>query len=195
MASFKEFLFSVAEPQSIPLPKGKEVALFGSSNVGKSSLINSLFGIKNLARTSKTPGRTQLINFFSWNENNILVDVPGYGFANVPNHIRKTWDELLGAYIQSRGNILKGYVLVDSRRYIKQNDMDVILLFQQNCISFQIVMTKSDKLNATERKLLNAKIEEDFGDQNPAIVTSTKTKEGIDLLNKNVNEWFDKDNF
>ena len=183
------FLFSVASPDMMPEIITKEIAFFGASNVGKSSLINALCNRKSFAKTSKTPGRTQLVNFFFIPKNIILADVPGYGFANVPKEVQKNWQDLLLGYLESRQENLKGYILVDSRRFFKDSDMDIMKIFQQFGINYKVVITKLDKLNKTEKTELFEKLKNTLNGNDSAIMTSSKDKIGIDDLKKDIELW------
>lgn len=176
------FLKSVAEKDQLPPVDLPEIAFFGASNVGKSSLINVLFHRKNLAKSSKTPGRTQLLNFFICPPDRMIVDAPGYGFAHVPDHIRKTWETLILSYLESRSRHLKAYLLIDARRCFKANDFQMMDLFQQYQIDYQIIMTKMDKLNQTQQTQLEQTLQEQFSLAQPIIMTSTKTKAGLDQI-------------
>jgi GTP-binding protein len=182
------FLLSVASLHGIPDATGQEVAFFGASNVGKSSLINALCNRRVLAKTSKTPGRTQLINFFFLPPKSVLVDLPGYGFANVPLKIRQNWQDLLVGYLESRGSLLRAYLLVDSRRFFKDNDWDMMRLFQRFGVVYRVVITKMDKLNVGERAALEKRLSERFG-ADEIIITSTKSKAGIENLKRDINAW------
>jgi GTP-binding protein len=116
------------------------------------------------------------------------VDLPGYGFADVPRKIRQSWQELLVSYLDSRGNLLRAYLLVDARRFFKNNDWDMMRLFQQFGVGYRVVITKFDKLNKTEKDALMAQLRERFG-ADEVIVTSVKSRIGIDDLKKDVNSW------
>ncbi|MDR2464133.1 MAG: ribosome biogenesis GTP-binding protein YihA/YsxC [Holosporales bacterium] len=182
-----QFLFSIATVADIPMHRYREVSFFGASNVGKSSIINAVCNQRNLAKTSKNPGRTQFINFFTFPPKTVIVDVPGYGFAHTPTVIRQNWQNLLLGYLESRQSNLKAYLLIDSRRFVRDNDLNVISLFQQYCISFVFVMTKFDKLNKSEQCSLQAKIKEQFGDTCRVLITSAKNRFGIDMLKADIN--------
>ncbi len=146
------FVTSAAKPSQWPDHPGPEVAFAGRSNVGKSSLINTLLGRRNLVKTSSRPGRTQLINFFSINGDFMLVDLPGYGYAKVPRAVRKTWLPMIEKYLLRRPH-LKGVVaLMDMRHLPTRNDHDLVAWLKYHNLAFQIVLTKADKLSKNQRR-------------------------------------------
>ena len=127
-----------------------EFAFVGRSNVGKSSLINSITGRKKLAKTSKTPGRTQLINFFAINKEFYIVDLPGYGFAKVPKEMKAEWGKTMDRYIASNRKKLV-FVLLDIRRIPSQEDIDMLVYLDHHEIPFKIIFTKMDKVSNNEK--------------------------------------------
>jgi len=142
-----EFVKSAVKPSHYPQEHLPEIAFAGRSNVGKSSLINTLVNRKNLVKTSSTPGRTQLINFFNVNKNLILVDLPGYGYAKVPIDVRKEWGPMVEKYFSARSS-LRGVVLImDIRRQPKDEEIDFIHWLKQSNIACILVLTKTDKLS------------------------------------------------
>jgi GTP-binding protein len=144
------FLKSAAQLDQLPKDQGAEVAFIGRSNSGKSSAINSITGKKGLAKTSKTPGRTQLLNFFQINEHLRLVDLPGYGFANVPNKIKANWEEKITNYLKIRKS-LKGLVItMDIRHPLKDWDKAMLTLAFHYHIPTYILLTKADKLTRSQ---------------------------------------------
>ncbi len=144
------FLLSAAELEQLPPDLGGEVAFIGRSNAGKSSAINAITGIKGLARTSKTPGRTQLINFFALDEHRRLVDLPGYGYAKVPFSVKERWQQTVNQYLQERGS-LKGLVLImDIRHPLKDLDRHLLKWAAKCEIPVHILLTKVDKLKHSE---------------------------------------------
>ena len=145
-----QFLISVGKLSQLPEDNGYEVAFAGRSNAGKSSAINVLTGNQRLARTSNTPGRTQLINFFSIDESRRIVDLPGYGYAKVSREVKQKWDQLLDDYLQQR-NCLKGLVLLmDSRHPLKDFDRQFINWCALAKMPVHVLLTKSDKLKRAE---------------------------------------------
>lgn len=142
-----KFTISAPDIRRLPEDSGIEIAFAGRSNAGKSSALNTLTQQKSLARTSKTPGRTQLINVFEIAENKRLVDLPGYGFAKVPLEMKKKWQKALGEYLEKR-ECLKGLVvLMDIRHSLKDLDMDLIQWAAESELSILVLLTKSDKLS------------------------------------------------
>ena len=156
------FIRGVPAMKFLPPEGPAEIAFAGRSNVGKSSLINALIGQKGLARTSNTPGRTQELNYFvpdgfSGEKDDLppmaLVDMPGYGFAQAPKELVDRWTELVFDYLRGRVTLKRVYVLIDSRHGIKKIDEDVLALLDKAAVSYQIVLTKTDKIKppAVER--------------------------------------------
>lgn len=144
-----EFLKGVVAMQGLPPADRIEVCFAGRSNVGKSSLINALTGRKAIARASNTPGRTQEINFFTLGEERYLVDLPGYGFANAPVAVVEKWQRLLKQYLSGRQTLRRAFVLVDARHGIKAVDEEIMSLLDSAAVTFQVVLTKADKIKAT----------------------------------------------
>lgn len=141
-----KFIKSASLVSQFPEDSGSEIAFVGRSNAGKSTALNAIFGRKNIAKTSKTPGRTQLINFFGVDDDCRVVDLPGYGFAAVSKEKRKQWDELISAYFRTRDALKGVFLIVDSRRMITELDrlfIDFYLPFDK---SLHVILTKSDKL-------------------------------------------------
>ncbi|WP_395497914.1 ribosome biogenesis GTP-binding protein YihA/YsxC [Rickettsiella endosymbiont of Litargus connexus] len=144
------FLKSVAQLDQLPTDQGVEVAFIGRSNSGKSTAINSITGKKGLAKTSKIPGRTQLLNFFQINEQLRLVDLPGYGFANVPNDKKTDWEKTIATYLKTRKS-LKGLVItMDIRHPLKDRDQAMLTWASHYQIPVYILLTKADKLTRNQ---------------------------------------------
>ena len=146
-----EFIKSATKPSEYPPGNFPEVAIAGKSNVGKSSLINALVNRKNLAKTSSSPGRTQLINFFRVNEALSLVDLPGYGYAKVSLEVRKTWKPMVESYLQTRQEIRLVILIMDARRGPSPDDLALLDWLNYHNIPSLIVLTKADKLSQIER--------------------------------------------
>lgn len=145
------FIKSATKPAHYPEQTLPEIAFAGRSNVGKSSLVNVLVNRKNLVRTSSTPGRTQLINFFQVNEDFMLVDLPGYGYAKVPLEVKRQWRPMMETYLSGRPN-LRGVVLIlDIRRVPSEEDLQMLGWLRSFDIAPIVVLTKCDKLSKNER--------------------------------------------
>lgn len=144
------FVKSAVYERDYPEEKGLEFSFIGRSNVGKSSLINSLTMRKSLARTSKTPGRTQLINYFLINDDIYFVDLPGYGFAKVPEVVKKNWGKTIEDYLKSKRDKIV-FLLLDLRRVPSQEDMEMLNWLEHYEIEYYIIFTKSDKLSNNEK--------------------------------------------
>ncbi len=142
------FLVSAAAPDQVPAADLPEIAVAGRSNVGKSSLVNALTGRKTLARTSNTPGRTRLLNFFRLAEHLLLVDLPGYGYARASKSDIKQWTGLTRAYLRGRPNLRRVCLLIDARHGLKPGDEAVMALLDEAAVSYQVVLTKADKASA-----------------------------------------------
>jgi GTP-binding protein len=145
-----EFIKSATTPLHYPEGVFPEVAFVGRSNVGKSSLINALVGRKNLAKTSNTPGRTQLINFFLINRRYSFVDLPGYGFARVPESVRRNWGPMVETYLKERPNLRLVILIMDIRRDPAGHDMELLQWFNHYLIPTLPVLTKIDKLSKSK---------------------------------------------
>lgn len=152
-----DFVLSVANLNQLPDGDRVEVAFAGRSNVGKSSLINALFGQKKLAKTSSTPGRTQQLNYFNLDDKLYLVDLPGYGFAKAPKDIVKNWQKLINSYLVGRATLRRIFLLIDSRHGIKKIDEEIMEMLDKAAVTYQIVLTKIDKISTKElEKVLTA---------------------------------------
>ncbi|MDQ1159950.1 GTP-binding protein [Chryseobacterium sp. SORGH_AS 447] len=180
------FVKSSGKWQECPEPNMPEYAFIGRSNVGKSSLINAMMNHKDLAKTSGTPGKTQLINHFLVNENWYLTDLPGYGYAKVSKSIRKDFEKLITNYILNRRNLVNLFVLVDSRHKPQAIDLEFIQWCGESGVPFSIVFTKVDKLkpNAAIQNVENYKAElhKTWEDLPEIYVTSAEKKEGCDEI-------------
>ena len=152
------FLKGVVDMDGLPKPDRVEVCFAGRSNVGKSTLINAITGQKHLARSSNTPGRTQEINFFSLAERFFLVDLPGYGFANAPVRVVENWQRLMRAYLSGRANLRRAFVLIDARRGVKPADEEIFSLLDSSAVTFQVVLTKADKVKERQREDMLAQV-------------------------------------
>ena len=187
------FVMSAPDIRHLPANTGIEVAFAGRSNAGKSSALNTLTNQKGLARTSKTPGRTQLINLFEVKEGKRLVDLPGYGYAEVPEEMKLKWQRALGEYLQKR-QALKGLVvLMDIRHPLKDLDRQMIQWSVESGIPVLLLLTKADKLASGARKAqLNVVREaalEFVGDVQVELFSSLK-KIGVDKVRQKLDSWF-----
>ncbi|NAW56677.1 YihA family ribosome biogenesis GTP-binding protein [Vibrio sp. V39_P1S14PM300] len=187
------FITSAPDIRHLPEDEGIEVAFAGRSNAGKSSSLNRLTNQKSLAKTSKTPGRTQLINLFKVTEGCHIVDLPGYGFAQVPLEMKKKWQKSLGEYLQKR-QCLKGLVvLMDIRHPMKDLDQQLIYWAVDCQIPVLVLLTKADKLKSGARKAQVLKIREAamaFGGDVKVDAFSSLKGIGVDILRNKLDEWF-----
>jgi len=169
-----------------------EVAFAGRSNVGKSSLINALTGRNGLARTSNTPGRTRELNFFSADAGLTIVDMPGYGYARAPKSEVAAWTQLVFDFLRGRANLRRVYLLVDARHGLKENDVDALKLINQAAVSYQVVLTKTDKLKAAEMANIVEETAAAIAKQaaaHPTILATSSDKGiGIDVLRAEIAE-------
>jgi GTP-binding protein len=153
------FVAAAGTPASLPPMRGVEIAFAGRSNVGKSSLINALTGRKNLARISRTPGRTQQLVFFTGDDNLNVVDMPGYGYAAAAKSKIEAWTALIDAFLRGRSNLARVYVLVDARHGLKAADAPALDALGQAAVSHQVVLTKCDELKPSELDSRIAEVE------------------------------------
>jgi GTP-binding protein len=178
-----EFVTSAVKPAHYPSPEFPEVAFAGRSNVGKSSLINTLVRRKHLVKTSSTPGRTQLINFFLINGDLSLVDLPGYGYAKVPQSVKKQWGPMVETYLSRRPCLKAVVLLMDIRRTPRAEESQFMEWLHHYGIPFILVLTKTDKLSKTKirkQQELNAKT---LGiAEQELLLFSTKTRLGVEKL-------------
>jgi len=151
-----QFAAAAGTAAALPRMRGIEIAFAGRSNVGKSSLINALTGRRALARTSRTPGRTQELIFFTGPGNLTLVDMPGYGYAAAAKAKVKAWTALIHAFLQGRANLARVYLLVDARHGLKPTDDEVLATLDEAAVNYQIVLTKADEVKPTELAALLA---------------------------------------
>jgi GTP-binding protein len=181
-----DFVKGVVAMDGMPPDDRIEICFAGRSNVGKSTLINALTGRKALARASNTPGRTQEINFFTCADSHYVVDLPGYGFAKAPKDTVAKWQRLLKAYLSGRATLRRAFVLIDSRHGVKAVDEEIMSLLDRSAVTFQVVMTKADKVKDAEREKNLAQTREAVS-KHPAaypeiIVTSSEKGWGVDVL-------------
>ncbi|PHM62673.1 ribosome biogenesis GTP-binding protein YihA/YsxC [Xenorhabdus ishibashii] len=189
------FVTSAPDIRHLPQDTGIEVAFAGRSNAGKSSALNALTRQKSLARTSKTPGRTQLINLFEVEEGVRLVDLPGYGYAEVPEEMKRKWQKALGEYLQKRECLLGLVVLMDIRHPLKDLDRQMIEWAVVMQVPVMVLLTKADKLASGARKSQLAKVRQELASLNGDIQIeyfSALKKIGTDKLEQKLNLWFNQ---
>lgn len=187
------FVISAPDIRKLPADTGIEVAFAGRSNAGKSSALNTLTLQRGLARTSKTPGRTQLLNVFEIEEGKRLIDLPGYGFAKVPLEMKKKWQKALGEYLQERKSLKGIVILMDIRHPLKDLDRDLIVWAVDSKIPVLTLLTKSDKLSQGQAATEVLKVKKDLasldGDVTVQAFSSLK-KKGVPQATEKIAEWF-----
>lgn len=177
-----EFVISAASPKQFPIDRKPQIAFAGRSNVGKSSIINTLLHRRNLVKASVTPGKTQLINFFDINDGFYFVDLPGYGFARVPRAVTDAWAPMIEGYLKGSRGLRAVVVLLDARREPDERDMRLIDWLQQYGIPAIYALTKADKLNRQEAERAQRDIHARLGIAAPLLLTSAKAGLGIKEL-------------
>ena len=180
-----KFVKSATSPEHYPRDGRPEIAFMGRSNVGKSSLINSLLGVKGLARTSNTPGRTQLVNFFLINESFYFVDLPGYGYARVPTAVKREWGPMVDKYLATRPNLMLSIVITDSRHEPTDLDLQMKEWLEAKGKPFVIVATKADKLSSNQLRASLGRASSVLK-QGEIISYSAVTKRGADRIWKEI---------
>lgn len=181
-----DFVKGVVAMSGLPPADRLEVCFAGRSNVGKSSLINALTGRKTLARASNTPGRTQEINYFALGSERYMVDLPGYGYAEAPVAIVAKWQALLRQYLSGRVSLRRAFVLIDARHGVLAADQEIMDLLDRCALTFQVVLTKSDKINKATRDTTLENVRNALA-KHPAaypelVMTSSEKGEGIETL-------------
>jgi len=177
------FLGSAATPAQFPTGGLPEVAFLGRSNVGKSSLLNALVGVKNLARVSSQPGRTRLLNFFRVGSDMVLADLPGYGYAKVPETMRRSWETLVTSYLMGRGPLALCVFLVDARHPPMEGDETLRGYLDHHGLPYVVAATKVDKLGRGEAVRLRDGLVRGIGKRARSVVAvSAVTRTGIDEL-------------
>ena len=186
------FLQSASAIENAPTDFGSEVAFAGRSNSGKSSAINTLTHQGKLARTSRTPGRTQLINFFSLSEHQRLVDLPGYGFAKVPLAVKKKWNQQLERYLQYRESLRGLVMLMDVRHPLTEPDRQMLSWAEAASMPVHILLTKADKLKRGPAQSTLLSVREELSTQSDLIsvqLFSSLKRQGVDTLGRQLNGW------
>jgi len=190
------FLTSAPDITALPPDTGIEVAFAGRSNAGKSSALNTLTRQNNLARTSKTPGRTQLINTFRLADNKRLIDLPGYGFAKVPLTVKEKWQKSLGEYLMKRQSLKGLVVLMDIRHPLKDLDQQLIHWAVESDLSVLLLLTKADKLSPGPRKKTLLEVREAslaFMGDITVHTFSSLSKQGLTELEQVLDDWYSRD--
>jgi len=188
-----EFIKSATEPSQYPEGMLPEIAFAGKSNVGKSSLINTITQKKNLARTSSTPGCTQLINFFTINNQLSFVDLPGYGFAKVPEAVRKNWKPMIEKYLTERKALRLVILILDIRRDPSKEELAFIQWLYMYNIPFVIVLTKIDKLSRNQQAVRWRRIKEFLDLTANPVLFSARTGEGKGAIWKAIRDVLDQE--
>lgn len=180
------FMLSVARLEQLPEADLDEIAFAGRSNVGKSSLINALFNQRKLAKTSSTPGRTQQLNFFNFDNKLYLVDLPGYGYAQAPEKMVKQWQAVLKTYLRGRPNLRRVFLLIDSRHGLKSEDLEIMKMLDTSAVPYQIVLTKIDKISGSDLEKMLERTSQEIAKHAAAMTdivhTSSEKKIGLDIL-------------
>ena len=191
-----DFGGSVARLAQLPEDSGREVAFAGRSNAGKSSALNAITGRRGLARVGKAPGRTQLINLFELDAARRLVDLPGYGYARVPEATRRNWERLLGSYLERRRSLVGVVLVLDVRRGLTDLDWRLIELLHPTGAALHALLTKADKLGrgeATRTLETVRRALEDAGIEASLQLFSATRQQGLDDVHGLLDEWFDWD--
>lgn len=185
------FVISAVDIRGCPHPRLPEYAFFGRSNVGKSSLINMLTGVKNLSRISATPCKTQLLNYYLVDENWYLVDLPGYGYAKVSKRSRKNWEVIIREYLIQRPSLFYTFILVDSRHKPQASDLELINWMGEHGLPFCLIFTKSDKIsrNAVRKNIetYNMELKQKWEELPPYFISSSLSGEGKSEINEFIN--------
>jgi len=181
-----DFMRSAVSLETLPPPDLPEVCFAGRSNVGKSSLINALTNRKGLARASNTPGRTRELNYFNVDGRLFVVDLPGFGYARASKTDIARWQILTKAYLRGRGGLRRVFLLIDSRHGIKPLDIEVMDMLDETAVTYQLILTKTDKIKKEELSKVSEKTQK-FIAKRPAafpfiVETSSEKKDGLDIL-------------
>lgn len=189
-----QYLLGAAKLSQLPEDIGIEVAFAGRSNAGKSSALNCLTQQKSLARTSKTPGRTQLINVFTLDEGRRLIDLPGYGYAKVPEAMKRQWQAELSRYLQYRKCLHGLVLLMDIRHFLKDSDVEMLSWASQVELPVHILLSKSDKLKSGAKSQAVLQCKKQVKELHPKATVqafSSLKREGLDQLYKVMDHWYD----
>jgi len=187
-----KYLKSIDDLNQLPLDQGSEVAFIGPSNAGKSSAMNTITGIKGLARASKLPGRTQMINFFAIDSRHRLVDLPGYGYAKVPKTMQERWSHNVNEYLQIRSSLCGLILIMDIRHPLKEMDQQLIEWTVQCDLPLHILLTKADKLSKNEMAHALSSVKEaliQYQEQVSIQTFSSNKRIGVDHAVNVLNDW------
>jgi GTP-binding protein len=194
MSSYRQvqFLTSANEARQFPADTGVEVSVAGRSNAGKSSAINAITGRKGLARTSKTPGATRLVNFFELEPGRRLVDLPGYGFAAVSGEMRRHWGDLISGYFQRRHSLRGAVVVMDVRHPLTESDCDMLELSRSRKVPVHVLLTKSDKLGRGAARQALAGVRREVGEGSVTVqLFSAVSGEGVEDARRMIERMLD----
>lgn len=180
------FMLSAVSLETLPAARLPEICFAGRSNVGKSSLINAVTNRKGIARASNTPGRTRELNYFNVDERLYIVDLPGYGYAKASKSDIARWTKLTRQFLFGRASLRRVFLLIDSRHGLKESDTELMSVLDETAVTYQIILTKTDKLKKGEMDKVLAKTQKAISKRPAAfpniINTSSETKKGLDLL-------------
>lgn len=188
-----QFITSAFKVSQLPEDTGLEIAIAGRSNAGKSTTLNTLVGNKKLAKVSKTPGRTQLLNCFDLGSNKRLVDLPGYGFAKVPKKVKAHWQHEINNYLQQRKSLIGVVVVMDIRHPLKEFDQQFLQWADQSGLYSHVLLNKSDKLKSGKRKAMLMQVKKEMAQISRTSTIQTFSglkKEGIPELSSILNSWY-----
>jgi len=186
------YLTSATNLQQLPADQGAEIAFIGRSNAGKSSALNAITSVKGLARTSNTPGRTQMINYFALDESRRLVDLPGYGFAKVPVAVKVRWQKMTADYFENRQSLVGLVLVMDSRHPLKDLDQQMIAWCVEFQVPLHILLTKADKLTTNTQKQALFTVQKalaEISDVSVQLFSATQ-KMGVDEARAKLDVWF-----
>ncbi|MFI3242193.1 MAG: ribosome biogenesis GTP-binding protein YihA/YsxC [Alphaproteobacteria bacterium] len=189
-AQAPEFMLGVVKESDLPNTGVSEIAFAGRSNVGKSSLINALFNNKSVAKTSNTPGRTRELNFFNLLEKIYMVDLPGYGYAKASKSSVEKWQKLILQYLKGRVELKRVFLLIDSRHGIKDVDIEIMKILDTSAVTYQIILTKIDKINREEQNKILEKTATEIKKHAAAfpvvMSTSSEKRYGLDEVRQEI---------
>ena len=188
-----QFLTSAFQVSQLPEDTGLEIAIAGRSNAGKSTTLNTLVGNKKLAKVSKTPGRTQLLNCFDLGDDKRMVDLPGYGFAKVPKKVKAHWQHEINLYLEKRKSLIGVVIVMDIRHPLKEFDQQFLQWADQSGLYSHVLLNKSDKFKSGKRKAVLLEVTKAMSQLSRTATIQTFSglkKEGIDELSSTLMSWF-----